>query len=130
YIPRRLAVQTDRWTWMSLAAAEMALADASLDPGARDPYSISVITASSSGGNEFGQAEIQNLWSRGAGFVGAYQSIAWFYAASTGQISIRYGMKGPSSGISTVGAGGLDELGHPRRTIRRGAASRGRGGLG
>lgn len=129
YIPRRLAVQTDRWTWMSLAAAEMALADASLDPGARDPYSMSVITASSSGGNEFGQAEIQNLWGRGAGFVGAYQSIAWFYAASTGQTSIRYGMKGPSSVIVSEGAGGLDALAHARRTIRRGTDTIVSGGL-
>ncbi len=43
---------------------------------------MSVITASSSGGNEFGQREIQNLWGKGPGFVGAYQSIAWFYAAT------------------------------------------------
>jgi act minimal PKS chain-length factor (CLF/KS beta) len=47
---------------------------------------MSVITASSSGGNEFGQKEIQNLWGKGPIYVGAYQSIAWFYAATTGQI--------------------------------------------
>src|SRR3712207_8026835 len=50
-----------------------------------DPYLMSIITASASGGNEFGQREIQNLWQKGPVFVGAYQSIAWFYAASTGQ---------------------------------------------
>ena len=31
---------------------------------------------------------------KGPRFVGPYQSIAWFYAASTGQISIRGGFKG------------------------------------
>jgi 3-oxoacyl-(acyl-carrier-protein) synthase len=81
---------------------------------------MSVITASSSGGNEFGQREIQSLWGKGPIFVGAYQSIAWFYAATTGQISIKHGMKGPSSVIVTEGAGGLDALAHARRTIRRG----------
>ncbi len=45
---------------------------------------MSVITASGSGGNEFGQKEIENLWGKGPIFVGAYQSIAWFYAATTG----------------------------------------------
>jgi 3-oxoacyl-(acyl-carrier-protein) synthase len=120
YIDQRLVVQTDRWTWMALAATQMALEDASFDPAAHDPFRMSVITASSSGGNEFGQKEIQNLWGKGPIFVGAYQSIAWFYAASTGQISIRYGMKGPCGVVVSEGAGGLEALWHSRRTIRRG----------
>ena len=81
---------------------------------------MSVITASGSGGNEFGQKEIENLWGKGPIFVGAYQSIAWFYAATTGQISIRYGMKGPCGVICQEGAGGLEALWHSRRNIRRG----------
>jgi 3-oxoacyl-(acyl-carrier-protein) synthase len=120
YIERRLMVQTDRWTWMALAATQMALEDADFDPSERDPYSMSVITASSSGGNEFGQKEIQNLWDKGPGFVGAYQSIAWFYAATTGQISIKHNMKGPCGVVMSEGAGGLEALQHSRRTIRRG----------
>jgi minimal PKS chain-length factor (CLF/KS beta) len=119
YFDRRLQVQTDRWTWMALAATEKALADASFDPAEHDPYSMSVITASSSGGNEFGQHEIESLWAKGPGFVGAYQSIAWFYAATTGQISIRHKMKGPSSVVVAEGAGGLEALQHSRRMIRR-----------
>jgi minimal PKS chain-length factor (CLF/KS beta) len=120
YIDRRLIVQTDRWTWMALAATQMALQDAEFDPAENEPYSMSVITASSSGGNEFGQNEIQNLWGKGPGFVGAYQSIAWFYAATTGQISIKHGMKGPCGVVLAEGAGGLEALQHSRRTIRRG----------
>ncbi len=81
---------------------------------------MSVITASSSGGNEFGQSEIQALWGKGPEFVGAYQSIAWFYAATTGQISIKHGMKGPCGVVIAEGAGGLEALAHARRTIRRG----------
>ena len=50
YIERRLMVQTDRWTWMALAATQMALEDADFDPSTQeDLYSMSVITASSSG---------------------------------------------------------------------------------
>ncbi|MFL5658671.1 MAG: ketosynthase chain-length factor [Ktedonobacteraceae bacterium] len=120
FIDQRLIVQTDRWTWMALAATKMALQDAGFDPAGTDPYKMSVITASSSGGNEFGQQETQNLYSKGPLFVGAYQSIAWFYAATTGQISIKYGMKGPSSVVVSEGAGGVDALTHARRTIRRG----------
>jgi minimal PKS chain-length factor (CLF/KS beta) len=120
YIEKRLMVQTDRWTWMALAAAQMALEDADFDPSQHEPYSMSVITASSSGGNDFGQKEIQNLWGKGPGFVGAYQSIAWFYAATTGQIAIKHTMKGPCGVVIAEGAGGLEALQHSRRTIRRG----------
>ncbi len=120
FIDNRLIAQTDRWTWMAMTAAQMALDDAKVDPSGLDPYRMSVITASASGGNEFGQKEIQNLWGKGPIFVGAYQSIAWFYAATTGQISIKYGMKGPCGVLVSEGAGGLEALWHSRRTIRRG----------
>jgi minimal PKS chain-length factor (CLF/KS beta) len=116
----RLIVQTDRWTWLSLAAARMALEDAKYDPAAHDPYATSVVLASGSGGNEFGQREIQALWRDGRPAVSAYQSIAWFYAASVGQTSILHGTKGPAAVLVTDSAGGLDSLGAARRVIRRG----------
>jgi len=48
-------------------------------------------------------------------------SIAWFYAANTGQISIKQKMRGPCVMISAEQAGGLDTIGHARRIIRGGA---------
>jgi 3-oxoacyl-(acyl-carrier-protein) synthase len=129
WIERRLQVQTDRWTHMAMAATRMALDDAEFDPSQFDPMSTSAITASSSGGNEFGQKEIQALWGKGPKFVGAYQSIAWFYAATTGQISIKHGLKGPCGVVIAEGAGGLEALAHSRRTIRRGVDTVVSGGL-
>jgi act minimal PKS chain-length factor (CLF/KS beta) len=120
YLEQRMIVQTDRWTHMALAATQMALEDAKFEPEGKDPYRMSVITASASGGNEFGQKEIENLWGKGPIFVGAYQSIAWFYAATTGQIAIKYGMKGPCGVVVQEGAGGLEALWHSRRNIIRG----------
>jgi minimal PKS chain-length factor (CLF/KS beta) len=120
HVDGRLVVQTDRWTWMSLAAAQLALDDAKYDPAAHNPYQTSVVLASGSGGNEFGQREIQALWSKGRPAVSAYQSIAWFYAASAGQTSILHGTKGPASVLVSEGAGGLDSLHAARRVIRRG----------
>lgn len=122
YIDKRLMVQTDNWTWMALAGAKLAMEDAAFDATAHDPDRMSVVTASSSGGNEFGQREIQSLWAKGPRFVGAYQSIAWFYAATTGQISIKHGMKGACGVICSEQAGGLDAVAAARRQIRRGEA--------
>jgi 3-oxoacyl-(acyl-carrier-protein) synthase len=129
WIERRLQVQTDRWTHMALAATQMAFEHAAFDPSQFDEWSTSAITASSSGGNEFGQKEIQALWGKGPKFVGAYQSIAWFYAATTGQISIKYGLKGPCGVVVAEGVGGLEAIQHARRTIRRGVDTVVSGGL-
>ncbi|WP_328837951.1 beta-ketoacyl synthase N-terminal-like domain-containing protein [Streptomyces europaeiscabiei] len=121
-VEERYLVQTDRFTHFAMAAADQALDDARLDRPETDaaPFSVGVVTAAGSGGGEFGQRELQQLWSKGSRFVGPYQSIAWFYAATTGQISIRRGFKGPCGVIASDEAGGLDALAHAARAVRRG----------
>ncbi|HEV3173011.1 MAG TPA: ketosynthase chain-length factor [Actinocrinis sp.] len=120
HVPSRLMPQTDRHTRLALAAAHEALTDAAVDPEALPEYNMGVVTAASGGGVEFGQNELGLLWSQGKEHVSAYQSFAWFYAVNTGQVSIRYGMRGPSGVIVTEQAGGLDSLGHARRQLRKG----------
>ncbi|MGW2724402.1 beta-ketoacyl synthase N-terminal-like domain-containing protein [Streptomyces sp. NPDC001492] len=121
-VEERFLVQTDRFTHFAMAAADLALDDARLGRPETDgsPFSVGVVTAAGSGGGEFGQRELQQLWGKGSRFVGPYQSIAWFYAASTGQISIRRGFKGPCSVVASDEAGGLDALAHAARAVRRG----------
>ncbi|WP_030265812.1 ketosynthase chain-length factor [Streptomyces violens] len=120
HLPSRLIPQTDHMTRMALVAADWALADAGIVPGEQPEFDMGVITASSSGGFEFGQNELQKLWSQGSQYVSAYQSFAWFYAVNSGQISIRNGMKGPSGVLVSDQAGGLDALAQARRQIRKG----------
>ncbi|MBO4258513.1 ketosynthase chain-length factor [Streptomyces griseorubiginosus] len=120
HLPSRLLPQTDRMTRLALVAADWALDDAGVRPDELPPYDMGVVTASSSGGFEFGQNELRNLWSKGSQYVSAYQSFAWFYAVNSGQISIRNGMKGPSGVVVSDQAGGLDAVAQARRQIRRG----------
>ncbi|WP_225851279.1 ketosynthase chain-length factor [Streptomyces sp. HPF1205] len=120
HLPSRLLPQTDRMTRLALVAADWALADAGVRPGELPEFDMGVVTASSSGGFEFGQGELRALWSKGSQYVSAYQSFAWFYAVNSGQISIRNGMKGPSSVVVSDQAGGLDAVAQARRQIRRG----------
>ncbi|MFE2559959.1 ketosynthase chain-length factor [Streptomyces sp. NBC_00090] len=123
-IEERFLVQTDRFSHYAMAAAQLALDDAGLGHDApEEPFSIGVVTAAGSGGGEFGQRELQKLWAQGSKFVGPYQSIAWFYAASTGQISIRSGFKGPCGVVASDEAGGLDGLAHAARAVRRGTGA-------
>ncbi|MFI8002491.1 ketosynthase chain-length factor [Streptomyces sp. NPDC086010] len=120
HIPSRLMPQTDHMTRLALTAADWALADAGIDTAEMPEYGIGVVTAASGGAVEFGQRELQNLWSKGKEYVSAYQSFAWFYAVNTGQISIRHKLRGPSGVLLTEQAGGIDSLGHARRHIRKG----------
>ncbi|MEU6895981.1 ketosynthase chain-length factor [Streptomyces sp. NPDC046557] len=120
HLPSRLMTQTDHMTRLALVATDWALEDAGITPAELPEYDMGVVTASSSGGFEFGQGELQKLWSQGSQFVSAYQSFAWFYAVNSGQISIRNGMKGPSGVLVSDQAGGLDALAHARRQIRKG----------
>ncbi|MEU6307991.1 ketosynthase chain-length factor [Streptomyces chartreusis] len=120
HLPDRLLPQTDISTRYALVAAGWALEDAKVDPASLVDYDMGVVTANALGGFEFTHREFHKLWTEGPQTVSVYESFAWFYAVNTGQISIRHGMRGPSSALVTEQAGGLDAIGHARRTVRRG----------
>ncbi|QFZ18805.1 ketosynthase chain-length factor [Saccharothrix syringae] len=120
HLPGRLLPQTDVSTRFALVAADWALADAKIEAGAFTDYEMGVVTSNASGGFEFTHREFHKLWSRGPRSVSVYESFAWFYAVNTGQISIRNELRGPSSALVAEQAGGLDALGHARRTVRAG----------
>lgn len=119
HIPGRLLPQTDHMTRLALTAADEALADAGIHPDTLPDHTTGVITAASAGGFEFGQKELQALWSKGGQYVSAYQSFAWFYAVNTGQISIKNNLRGPSGVLVTEQAGGLDAVAQARRQLRK-----------
>lgn len=120
HLPARLMPQTDHMTRLALVAADRALADAGVDPAVLPEFGAGVVTASSAGGFEFGQRELEKLWCKGPEHVSAYQSFAWFYAVNTGQIAIRHGMRGPSGVLVSEQAGGLDAVAQARRQLRDG----------
>jgi minimal PKS chain-length factor (CLF/KS beta) len=121
HLSGRLIPQTDRMTQLALAASDWALADAGVEPGTYDSTQMGVATAGASGGLEYGQRELDNLWTAGPGHVSVYMSFAWFYAVNTGQISIRHAMRGPAGVVVSDQAGGLDAVAQARRNIRKGA---------
>ncbi|MEV7088430.1 ketosynthase chain-length factor [Streptomyces sp. NPDC093085] len=121
HLPSRLLPQTDVSTRYALAAADWALADAGVGPGSGlDDYDMGVVTSTAQGGFDFTHREFRKLWAEGPEYVSVYESFAWFYAVNTGQISIRNGMRGPSAALVGEQAGGLDAVGHARRTVRLG----------
>jgi act minimal PKS chain-length factor (CLF/KS beta) len=120
----RPAPQADRMARLALAAADWALADAGIRPQDLPdfgPAAVTAVTAAAAAAAPGGRAGEGRRPGFGAGFRaghgrggprghtgGAYRSFAWFYAVSSGQISIRDGMRG------------LDAVAHARRQILRG----------
>lgn len=120
HLSSRLLPSTDRMTQLALVAADRALEDAAVPLDEVPEEKRGVLTAASAGGYAFGQRELQNLWSKGAKYVSAYQSYAWFYAVNTGQVSIRHALRGHSGVVVADGAGGLDCFEVARRRLERG----------
>ncbi|WBB81512.1 ketosynthase chain-length factor [Micromonospora sp. WMMD882] len=119
HVPSRLLVETSAMSHLAFVAAEMALRDAEADPAGMPEYELGVITANATGGVEVGQRELEKLWTQGPDNVSAYMSIAWFYAATTGQLSIRHKFRGHCGVVVSEQAGGLDAIGHGRRVLRQ-----------
>jgi len=120
YIDPRIVAQTDRWTHFDLTCAREAVSQAGLDIRQEDPTRVGAVFAAGTGGNAFGQQQLHLCWEKGPKYVSAYESIAWFYAASIGQVSIRYGVRGYGRNICAEAAGGLIALAHAARVIEQG----------
>ncbi|MGJ5989119.1 ketosynthase chain-length factor [Streptomyces acidiscabies] len=129
HLPSRLIPQTDRVTQLALVAGDEALADAGVADRDYGPFDMGVVTSNASAGWEFTHREFQKLWTQGPRKVSVYESFAWFYAANTGQISIRNGMRAAGGVLVADQAGGLDAIGQARRNLRRGAKLMVAGGL-
>jgi len=117
HLQGKLLPQTDQMTRLALVGTDWALRSAGVRPDDIASSEMGVITAATSGGYEFGQRELQNLWTQGPDYVSTYQSFAWFYAVNTGQISIRHKTRGPGAVLVSEQAGGLDAIGHARRKL-------------
>ncbi|MUN38524.1 ketosynthase chain-length factor [Actinomadura litoris] len=129
HLPSRLIPQTDRVTQLALVASDQALADAAFSGRGYDDFEMGVVTSNASAGWEFTHHEFKKLWTEGPEKVSVYESFAWFYAANTGQISIRNGLRAASGVLVADQAGGLDAIGQARRNLRRGAKLMVTGGM-
>jgi 3-oxoacyl-(acyl-carrier-protein) synthase len=117
FLNPRIIAQTDRWTHFDLVSAKQAIADAQLHIDQEDPTRIGAVFAAGTGGNAYGQQQLHLCWEKGPGFVSAYQSIAWFYAASIGQVSISNNIRGYGRNICAEAAGGLMAFAHAAKVI-------------
>lgn len=110
FIPRRLIVKTDTFTYYALAASELAIKDADLDLEKEDSYRVGVWFGNNAGGWDIAERGFHELYNDGPTMVNAWQATAWFPTAAQGYVTIRYGIRGFSKSFVCDRASGASAL--------------------
>jgi 3-oxoacyl-[acyl-carrier-protein] synthase II len=120
----RAARRTDRFTQVSLIAAEEAVADAGLDFENTDlGQDVAVLLGTAVGGITTLLNGQDMLRERGARRVSALMIPMMMANAAAGEIAIRYGLHGPSFAVVSACASGNHAIGEASRMIQTGATS-------
>ncbi|MHC4441110.1 MAG: beta-ketoacyl-ACP synthase II [Planctomycetota bacterium] len=120
WIAQRQIKRLDRFAQFALAAAIDAVADSGLDISSEDPYRIGVIIGSGIGGIRELQDQNVRLLNKGPQKVSAFTIPKLMVNAASGNVSIQFGVRGPSSAVATACASATNAMGDALRLIQRG----------
>jgi 3-oxoacyl-[acyl-carrier-protein] synthase II len=117
------ARRADRFTQLSIAAAQEALSQAGFEDGLTiDPERIGCIIGTGVGGIGTIEDGYDVLRDKGEGSVSPQVVPMMMSNASAGSLALRYGLKGPSHSVGSACAAGADAIGEAARLIRTGEA--------
>lgn len=119
-IDRRAAKRLDRFAQMALSAAIDAYQGAGLKPDSVDPNRIGVITGTGIGGINELEEQHARLTEKGPGKVSAFTIPKLMSNAASGNISIQFGARGPSTAVATACASATNAMGDALYALRRG----------
>ncbi|MDZ4686506.1 MAG: beta-ketoacyl synthase N-terminal-like domain-containing protein, partial [Planctomycetaceae bacterium] len=115
----REARRLDRFCQFGLVAAMAAVKRSGIDfEHYPDPYRCGVIVGSGIGGLNEIEAQHVTLYDRGPARVSPFMIPKLIVNAAAGNISVRWGLKGPSSAIATACASGNNAIGDAFRMIQ------------
>jgi 3-oxoacyl-[acyl-carrier-protein] synthase II len=113
------ARRLDRFCQFGMVAAINAVKRSGLDfANHPDPYRCGVIVGSGIGGLNEIEAQHVTLYDRGPARVSPFMIPKLIVNAATGNISVHFGLKGPSSAIATACASGNNAIGDAFRMIQ------------
>jgi 3-oxoacyl-[acyl-carrier-protein] synthase II len=122
YLGYKDARRMDRTTQMAVAASRLALDDAGLGRGDFDPYDIGVCVGTGMGGLHTFEEEHAAFLEGGHRRVSPLLAPKMIPNMPSGQVSIQFGLRGPTRCIATACATGSDCIGDAYEIVRRGAA--------
>jgi 3-oxoacyl-[acyl-carrier-protein] synthase II len=122
FMDRKEARRNDRFIQFALAAADMAVKDAGLDMAKEDPERVGCIVGAGIGGLGTIEDEHKVFLEKGVKKIGPFFIPSLIINLGAGQISMRYGMKGPNFSPVSACATGNHSIGDAMIYIERGMA--------
>lgn len=117
------AKRLDRFSQFGLAAAQLAIKQSGIDFSQEpDPYRCGVIIGSGIGGLNEIEEQHAKLFDRGPSRVSPFMIPKLMVNAASGNISVQFGLKGPSSAVATACASASNAIGDAFRLIQHGVA--------
>jgi 3-oxoacyl-[acyl-carrier-protein] synthase II len=122
FIERKEVRKMDPFIRYGLAAAEIAVADSGIDRADLRSDRAGTYVGSGIGGLGSIEENLKVLWEKGPDRVSPFFLIQTIINEASGQISIRFGAKGPNCANATACSTGTHALGDSARIIARGEA--------
>ena len=122
WMDKKEARRNDRFIQFALAAAEMAVQDSGLDMSKEDPEQVGCIVGAGMGGLGTIEENRTLLTERGLKRISPFFIPSLIINLAPGQISMRYGMKGPNFSTVSACATGNHSIGDALLYIERGLA--------
>src|SRR5882672_6916841 len=119
WVDKKDVKKSDTFIHYAIAAASMAVQDAKLDCATCDGERLGVIVGSGIGGLPLIEEMHSKLMEKGPGRVSPFFIPGLIVNLAAGQISIRYGCKGPNSAPATACATGAHAIGDAFKIIQR-----------
>ena len=122
YIDPKELKRLDRFTQFAIVAATDAVADSSIDFSSMDSFRAGVILGSGIGGLSTIEEQMSRLMTKGPDRVSPLTIPKLMLNAAGGNISIRYGIRGPNYTVATACASATNALGDALKCIQYGDA--------
>jgi 3-oxoacyl-[acyl-carrier-protein] synthase II len=122
YVEKKEVKKSDTFIHYAIAAADFAVADAGLEVTEEDAPRIGVIIGSGIGGLPLIEHTHKVLLERGPDRISPFFIPGLIVNMAAGQVSIRYGARGPNESPSTACTTGLHAVGDAYRKILHGYA--------
>jgi len=122
HLEKKKAKRLDRFAQFSVVGAQMALADAELDLDREDKDRVGTMMGTALGGIGYAEAQLGVYLQRGLREVDALLALSVFGGASSCNIAIELGVRGPNSTNAMSCASGTIAIGDAFRQIQGGYA--------
>jgi 3-oxoacyl-[acyl-carrier-protein] synthase II len=118
YIDKKEIKRLDRFSQFALVAGVDAVKDSGLDLSREDSFRCGVILGSGIGGLQEIETQIERLLYKGPDRVSPLTIPKLMLNAAGGNLSIRYGMRGPNYTVATACASATNAIGDAMKTIQ------------